>query len=42
VPAIPWLDLAVVALGSVVVAWAVSGGVARGAARVPPAEAGRV
>jgi len=41
-PVIPWLDLAGVAVGSVVTAWAVSIGVARRASRVPPAEAGRI
>ena len=41
-PVIPWADLGAVALAAVAIAWAVSIGVARRAARVPPAEAGRM
>lgn len=41
-PVIPWADLAAVAFAAVATAWAVSIGVARRAARVPPAEAGRM
>jgi putative ABC transport system permease protein len=41
-PAIPWSQLAAVAVGAVLTAWAVSLGVARRASQVPPAEAGRM
>ena len=40
--AVPWGVLTAIAVGAVVVAWVVSVGVARRAALVPPAEAGRV
>ncbi len=41
-PVVPWGQLAVVAGVGVVLAWAVSLGVARRAARLPPSEAGRL
>lgn len=41
-PVIAWKELALVGAVSVVTAWVVSLGVARRAARVPPAEAGRM
>ncbi len=41
-PVVPWASLALVGAVAVVVAWLVSIGVARRAAMVPPAEAGRM
>ena len=41
-PVVPWAQLGVVAALGLVVAWMVSLGVARRAARVPPSEAGRL
>lgn len=41
-PVVPWGQLVAVAVGAVLTAWAVSLGIARRAAQVPPAEAGRL
>jgi putative ABC transport system permease protein len=41
-PIVPWGQLAVVAAVAVLIAWLVSLGVARRAARLPPSEAGRI